>query len=441
VPPTVAQRNLGEEYEVIWRFIHAADVHLDSPMLNLYRYEGAPVEHFRGAARKAVDNLVELALAQQARFVLFAGDLYDGECRDINTAIALRNRLRELAQHGIASFIVQGNHDAASRVTKAFRLELPEGAHLLPTSHPGTIKLDDLRVAIHGQGFETSAVVENLSAGYPEPVPGFLNIGLLHTNCGGVGGHDNYAPSSVDSLRAKGYQYWALGHIHEHAVLHREDPWIVYPGNLQGRSVREIGAKGCCLITVEDSHVADVEHRPVDVVRWVRCKIDVSACADGGSAVAAVARQLTQEVSRVGDRLLAVRVELTGASAAHRPLSVDPWYWQQQLREMAVDRFGERVWIEKIRFDTRLPVDLSEVDSLDDALGELLRELRDLDRIDDLLAEVGPELEQMRAVLPSDPRLAGGTMPDLNDAGTRMALLHDVKQLLISRLLEGREDW
>ena len=419
-----------------WRFIHAADVHLDSPMLNLDGYEGAPAEQFRQAARGAVDNLMALAVDEQARFVIFAGDLYDGECKDINTAIELSSRLGELAKRNTLSFIVQGNHDAASRVTRAFRLELPSGVHLLPTNRAETIKLDEPRVAIHGQGFETQAVTDNLSANYPGPVPGYLNIGILHTNCGGRPGYDNYAPCTVEHLRAKGYDYWALGHIHNQAVLHKDDPWIVYPGNLQGRSVRETGPKGCVVVTVEDSQIVGVEQRTMDAVRWAHCKIDVAGCSDGHSVLAAVAQELTNEISKIGDRLLAVRLELYGKSRAHRVFCLHPQSWQQQLREMVVDRFNERVWLEKIRFNTRLPVDLSAIDLLDDSLGELLRDIRDLADLDALLGEVSDEFEEMRQVLPSDPRLLAGSIPDFHDPETRADLLNDVKQMLIPRLLE-----
>lgn len=421
-----------------WRFIHAADIHLDSPMLNLDRYEGAPTEQFREAARSAMDSLMDLTIDEQARFVIFAGDLYDGECTDINTPIELRRRLGELAQNNTESFIVQGNHDAASRVTKAFRLKLPDGVHLFPTSHPQTIKLDDLNVAVHGQGFETQAVTDNLAVRYPDPVPDYLNIGVLHTNCGGRPGHDNYAPSTVEQLRAKGYDYWALGHIHHRTVIHEDDPWIVYPGNIQGRNVRETGPKGCTLVTVEDARIIEVEHRTIDAVRWVQKNINISDCTDGTSAVAAIAQQLTAEIGKVGNRLLAVRIVLEGASPVHRDLSLHSMHWQQQMREMAVDRFDGRVWIEKIRFNTSLPLDLSMVDTLDDALGKLLRDIRDLEDLSDVLAEIGSDFEEIGQILPSDPRLSRSSMPDFSDSETTSILLNDIKQLLIPRLLKER---
>lgn len=421
-----------------WRFIHAADVHLDSPMLNLERYEGAPVEAFREAARRAVENLVELAIAEQVRFVLLAGDLYDGECRDINTPIALRNLLRELGRHGIDTFMVQGNHDAAARVTKAFRLELPERAHLLPTERPTTIPLDDPPVAIHGQGFATPAVTEDLAAGYPDPVPRHLNVGLLHTNCGGVAGHDDYAPSTVESLRARGYDYWALGHVHEHRILHRDDPWIVYPGNLQGRHARETGPKGCCLVTVEEGSITAVERRLVDAVRWAHLEVDVAAAHDGEAAVALVGAALGDELARVGDRLLAARIDLLGASPAHPALALRPGYFEERIREMAIDRFDDRTWLEKIRFRTTAPPDRA-ADTFEDALGELLRAIRDTERVDDLLPELRAELAEMQKTLPNDPRLPP-TVPDLDDPDRVATLLDEAKELLLPRLLEPEEE-
>ncbi len=443
-----------------WTFLHAADVHLDSPMLELDNYEGAPVAAFRSATREAMSNLVELAIKSEARFVLFAGDLYDGECKNINTAIAFRIQLQELSNHKIKSFIVQGNHDAASRVTKAFGGQLPEGVHLFSTKKAETETLGDLSVAIHGQGFDEAAVTEDLSRGYPDPVPGMLNVGLLHTNCIGSAKHGNYSPTTVDRLAARGYDYWALGHVHDFQVLRSEDPWIVYPGNLQGRHIREQGAKGCVRVTVDGGSVIEVEHVPLDVTRWAECKVDASERCSGHEVVAQVAESLTRELELVAPRKLAVRLRIFGASDAHRELALDPMHWQTELREMVATRFEDRVWLEKIRFNTKQPVDQSSLNAREDALGDLWRQIQDLSSVDDALDGLRTELEDMQASWPRDPRLDSeppdgappnaeladsapangghpmpGRWPHLGDATTRAELLDDVKQLLLARLL------
>ena len=120
--------------------------------------------------------------------------------------------------------------------------------------------------------YSKSAMTENLAATFPEPEMGMLNIGLLHSNVGGSPEHDNYAPCTIDQLRNKGYDYWALGHIHTRNFI-EDDPWVIYPGNIQGRHMRETGEKGCVLVSVKDSVIQKVESRTLDVMRWARCSV------------------------------------------------------------------------------------------------------------------------------------------------------------------------
>ncbi len=420
------------------RFIHAADIHLDSPLINLDRYEGAPVEELRGATRRAMDNLVDLAIQEQVSFVLIAGDLYDGECRDMNTPLELRRSFAALGRAGIRVFIVQGNHDAQSRVTKAFRLEWPDNTHVFSTNAPETVRVDELQVAVHGQGFATQELKDDLSASYPKPVEGFFNIGLLHTNCDAHPGHGDYAKSSISGLRAKRYDYWALGHVHKREVLYQDDPWIVYPGNLQGRHVRETGNKGCTLVTVEGGEVVSAEHRELDVVRWAQMDIDVSECADVGAVTVRVDEALATALAQLDNQMLAARLLLTGESAAHPQLAASRGDWEDQLRRMATDHYDQRVWLEKIRLHTRSPLNLDALEERDDALGELLRQIRDLESADAALADIRTELDAMLTDGPTDPRAEQSTI-NLDDPARVQAILADAKDLLLSRLLRAED--
>src|SRR5262249_3429109 len=145
-------------------------------------------------------------------------------------------------------------------------LRLPENVRELSVKKPETILFEDLGVAVHGQGFANRAVTEDLAASYPPARAGLVNVGVLHTSVDGREGHDAYAPTTLETLRSKGYDYWALGHVHKREVL-SEDPWVVFPGNLQGRHAKETGPKGATLVTIASGRIAAVEHRPVDVVR------------------------------------------------------------------------------------------------------------------------------------------------------------------------------
>jgi DNA repair exonuclease SbcCD nuclease subunit len=185
------------------KFLHAADVHLDSPLRGLERYPGAPVEEIRAATRRAFENLVALAVEEEVGFVLLAGDLYDGDWKDYNTGLFFAAQMARLEEAGIRAFLIAGNHDAASQITRVLRP--PANVKVFSTKRPETEILEDLGVAIHGQGFAQISVSEDLSAGYPRAVPHLFNIGMLHTSLDGRPGHASYAPCTVDGLRSRGY--------------------------------------------------------------------------------------------------------------------------------------------------------------------------------------------------------------------------------------------
>ena len=214
-----------------FKFIVAADVHLDSPLTGLSRYEGAPVDILRGATREALENLVALAIEEKVAFVLFSGDLYDGEWKDYNTGLFLVRQLSRLREAGIKGFILYGNHDAESRITRSLRL--PDNVSVFSTKKPETFLLEELGVAIHGRGFARRDEMENLAERYPEARRDFFNIGMLHTALAGAEGHEPYAPCTLGTLQSKGYDVWALGHVHARKVF-SEDPLILYPGEHPG---------------------------------------------------------------------------------------------------------------------------------------------------------------------------------------------------------------
>ena len=261
----------------MFKFIHAADIHLDSPLRGLEQYEGAPVQEIRDAARRALANLVDLAIDQEVAFVLIAGDLYDGDWRDYNTGLYFVDQVRRLREANIPLYLISGNHDAANRMTRTLRM--PDNVTFFSADAPETALIPELDVAIHGQSFATAAVYEDLSEGYPVAKSGYFNVGVLHTCASGREGHDRYAPCSLEGLKAKGYDYWALGHIHIREIL-SEQPIIAFSGNIQGRHIKETGAKGCLLVTVNDDQSMQADFRALD------CKRRRKSVALGGVGMA-----------------------------------------------------------------------------------------------------------------------------------------------------------
>jgi len=412
-------------------FVHAADLHLDSPLRGLARYEGAPVAEVRGATRRALENLVQLCLDEDARFLLLAGDLYDGEWRDYSTGLFFGHQMARLRETGTRVLWIRGNHDAQSKLTR--HLALGEHCVELGPKRPQTYVLEELGVAVHGQGFATAAITEDLSESYPEPTRGALNIGLLHTALSGRPGHAAYAPTDVRALLARGYDYWALGHVHKREVVHAE-PYVVFPGNLQARHVRETGAKGATLVRVEQGAITSVEHRSLDVVRFAQLEVS-AAEALGVADLAELAKQAFAEALKEAEgRLLAARVSVVGRSHAHAEMARDPERVRAQLQSAANDLAAGDVWVEDVRLHSQLPLDLQSLRERDDAIGHLVSALERSAQDPETALLLLDDLAELSKALPAELR-AEALDVDVRDADQARELLDSVSQLLLPLLV------
>lgn len=416
------------------KLVHAADIHLDSPMRGLDRYEGAPLEAMRGATRRALSNLVDLCLDEQASLLVVAGDVFDGTWKDFGTGLTFVKEMARLRAAQIPVVLLRGNHDAQSQITA--NLKLPDNVRELSSKRPETFEIPRIGVAVHGQGFATRAVTDDLAARYPDARAGLFNVGVLHTCVEGREGHDAYAPTSLKVLASKGYDYWALGHVHQREVLSR-DPWVVFPGNLQGRHVRESGAKGATVVETEGGRVARVAHRPLDVARWCTITLDAEAASSADDVVDLVRPALLREQAAADGRILAARVLVRGATSAHVALQAEPDRYVAEVRAAANDVGG--VWVEKVRFETRTPLDLARMREREGAVGELARSLHALRSDPEGLAELLAELKDLRAKLPPEVREGDGALR-LDDPETLVPVLDDVEQILFARLAFGEED-
>ena len=417
-----------------FRFLHAADIHLDSPLRGLAGQEGSAAERIRAATREALEQLVTLAIAEEVAFLIIAGDLYDGDWRDYRTGLFFAAQMGRLNEAGIPAFVLHGNHDAESQITR--RLSLPDNVRVFGARAPETFVLEEIGVALHGQSFRRRDERDNLVPGYPDPLDCDLNIGVLHTGLGGMGGHENYAPCALSDLVAKGYDYWALGHVHQFQVLH-EHPHVVFPGNLQGRHIRETGAKGAVLATIRDGVLAELAAVPVDVVRWSLVPVPLSPDARVADAVAQIRAALEQAVDRQADgRLLACRIELRGRTAAHDQLLAAEDHLLAEARSAALGLGVDAAWIEKVVVGTRPDRDAADQAARSDALGELQRMLGEAHADGDLLERLGADPGQMLQRLPHAVRAEIERDSILNAAleGDQRALVAAVLPHLLARL-------
>ena len=327
------------------RLVHAADIHLDSPLRTLTdKFDDDDlVRMLRQATRRALENLVELTVAEGADALLLAGDIYDGDWQDYATGRFFVEQMRRLDDAGIRVFMISGNHDAASEITRT--LTLPRNVTALGSARPETVTDDDLGLAVHGQSYASRDIQENLVLAYPRPIRGLVNVGLLHTAADGAEGHAPYAPCTADDLTRVGYEYFALGHVHSHRIVCDGEHVAAFSGNLQGRHSRETGPKGALVVDVEPGRPALVRHVPCDVARWAALTVDVTACDSVEDVLERAEARLRAARDEAGDRPVVARVTFTGRSRAAADLA-DEERMHSDLR-VAAGRL--RVALEKVR--------------------------------------------------------------------------------------------
>lgn len=390
-----------------FHFLHAADIHLDRTLNGLRACEGNDLQL---APRLAFANLVDEAIRSRAAFLVLAGDIYDGAWKDSSTGLFFNRQMGRLREAGIPVFLLYGNHDAQSAMPKT--LHPPENVHVFASAAPQTFRLDELNVVLHGQSFREADTRENLVDRYPAPASGALNIGVLHTALEGTPPHAPYAPCSLAQLRAFGYDYWALGHVHGHKILLQE-PWVVFPGNLQGLHVNEPGSRGAVRVSVVDGRIDTVEQVFVDVLRWCVVEVDIDGVTDRPDAWRRVTQALHGALQDTDGRHLCARVLFTGATALHPWLMLHPAQLEEEVIGQAIG-VSDALSIERVKVQTRDPATHERGDHgdaladlqgyLDEASGdaEFLSSLRDAlvpacAELPEVDAEAHPDLARLRA--------------------------------------------
>lgn len=415
-----------------FRFLHAADIHLDSPLIGLASVEGRVADRIRTAPRAAFEALVERAIEDEVDFLVIAGDLYDGTWRDYKTGLFFAEQMGRLNQACIPVYVLHGNHDAESQITKP--LSLPDNVSVFGTRKAQTFRIEELNVVLHGQSYPEKAVLDNLVPDYPTPVEGAFNIGVLHTALGGMGDHANYAPCSLPELVAKGYDYWALGHVHQGQMLN-ERPHVVFPGNLQGRHVREAGPKGACLVTVEAGEVVEVAALIFDVVRWAVLDVDVAAAGSTVDIVDLMRQALAQGVAGADGRLLSARIVLQGPTELHSQVVTDVENLTAEARAAALGLGDEVAWVERVVVRTKPVADAAALAAREDTLGDLQRMLKEAVADEELLGQLKADIGELIGKLPH--KLRDGCEDEVLGAavaGDYAALIGQVTPYLNARL-------
>ena len=350
------------------RILHTADVHLDSPLRSLALRNSGLRDTIAAASRSAFSGLVDFAISNEVSAVLIAGDLFDGKERSARTGAFLVAELDRLGQAGIRVFYIKGNHDAENPITGT--LDLPSNVHVFDARGGREQLADD--VWIHGVSFGDRHAPDSLLPRFKAPVPGAVNIALMHSSLGGVAGHDIYAPCSVADLVGAGFDYWALGHIHKRQV-HSEKPWVVMPGTPQARDIGEAGPKSATLLTVEEGRI-DVTEVPTSAVEFVQSELDITDAESDEALRGLLKTHLSATARALSAPVGVVRLTLTGRPPRHWQVLRDRDVWAEQVNEFA-EATGD-LWIDKLVFQLSPPAADDETSGAVDELAATMAAIR-----------------------------------------------------------------
>ncbi len=409
-----------------FRFVHAADIHLDSPLKSLALRDPQLGELVGNATRHAFTAIVDLCLDERVDALILSGDLYDGDQTSMKTARFLGDALKKLQDAGIRTFIIRGNHDALSKITR--ELVLPQGAKLF-SGRAEAVEVGcagGLDVVVQGVSFAEPRAPESLLPRYKPPVEGAVNIGLMHTSLGGAKGHDHYAPCSLADLAGSGFTYWALGHIHGRAVT-TGPCTVVMPGMPQGRDVGEAGEKSVTLVTVGDDRSVAVEERRTSIAQFETVPVDVTGSLDWSDVVGRIAAGLQATRLAVGSPHLVARISIRGSTTLAWRIRRDVDLLLAEAQQRA-DALGH-TWIDKLEAGVAAPAHAGKPGG--GALAELHRLISEevrgspsfIGAMAELVAELGAQLPpECRHVLGADEAAVRETVSRLAREGGEVVL-------------------
>jgi len=358
-----------------FKFVHTADLHLDSPFSGISYVDERVAERLREATFQTFDRIVDLCIERAVAFLLVAGDVYDSRDHSLRAQLRFRDGLIKLSNAGIPSFIVRGNHDPLD--SQLATLKWPDEVHVFGGDGVSCmpVRRGSKTIAhVYGISFSTQDIQRNLANEFPKQCDSPFSVGLLHCNVGTNTGHDPYAPCTIDDLSRSGMDYWALGHVHTHGVLLSERPTIVYAGNPQGRHPGELGPRGCYLVDVNTDGRCIPQYMPMDSIRWFIETVEIGGL-DEDEDIVSSAHEVCSSIRERAEGIAAIcRIVFTGRGPAHANLS-KPGFVEDLTRRLRETEGGQEpfVWTERIEVETRKAIDVEALQKGQDFLADFLK--------------------------------------------------------------------
>lgn len=406
-------------------FIHAADLHLDSPFKGLANVPERIFHQIRNSTFHALDRLIHTAIEKDVDFILLAGDLFDNEKQSLRAQLHLKKAFEKLKEHEIPVYMSYGNHDYING--NQHPVTYPENVHIFPDETVRSFiftKNGKELARIYGFSYEERAVTENKTGQYViknKQIP--FHIAMLHGSVAGDKEHDVYAPFERKELLESDFDYWALGHIHKRQMLHQEDPIIVYPGNIQGRNRKETGEKGCYYVRLSKT-ASELSFTPLQSILFAEVTLDVTNCSE--------VHQVEKVLSERLEKLSASCPQLIDLTLTSRDQKIKQWESEQLLSEIVSivneANMDKQNWQYIYKTETVLVNHISDeilIDG-DHFLGELVRQFETTE-IDSFLTDLYEHRQGRKMLSPMTQ-------------GEKEKVKEKAKQLLIHELLKGVQE-
>jgi DNA repair protein SbcD/Mre11 len=366
-----------------FRFLHTADIHLGTPFVGANQCVSEVwLERLKDASYRVFERIVRAALDHDVQFVTIAGDLFDSASVPMSVFFELRRGFETLQRAGIKVFLCHGNHDPLD-ATHPFTW--PDNVVTFPPI-PASLSDDDVvashvfetagqtRVQVSGFSYRSPQLFASLAAQFVRRPDVDYAIGLYHGVVGSASGHANYAATSLAELEKRNFDFWGLGHIHQAGVLKPQNPVVLYPGNPQGRHIKESGAHGVYLVDVLEDGRTKLQFVPTDTVRFATVKLALDDIED----LAEVREQLRDEIAHVMQRNaqhgggVVLRIQLSGRTRLHNVLSGQEVDMAEAL-QADLEHLQWPVCIERVDVETEPPLDRAALAHSRTFVGEVLR--------------------------------------------------------------------
>ena len=418
------------------KFVHTADLHLDTPFKGLSSWNGQLACRLKNATLKSFQNTVDLCLREEVDFLLVAGDIFDSEDQSLKAQLQFIRELKRLDEQNIATYIICGNHDPRDSWVDA--LQLPPNTYMFGASEAESfthLKEGKPAVDIHGISYKEREVQKDLTPYYQlkkEPSP--LSVALLHGTATTPGPHENYAPFRVEDIAGKNFDYWALGHIHKRAILRQRDPAVVYPGNPQGRDFGETGARGCYLVEMERDNPPKMQFVPTQMIRFEELEVDLSDTQNLSDLPDAIDEALFNLTDYQPNTSYILRIVFTGRTSLHTNLNkegdIDELWEHLNQDQLSKSLFR---WIDTIQVRTQPNMDLEKIKKGSDFQAEIVKTIEAYENNPQNLEELIRQAEENF----KDKR-AGRKLNELSRDEQKI-LLEKAKWQLLEELLKDKE--